>query len=216
MKRLIILIITISLAFSCENDDTEPIEIINATITCIEKYTYSENYEEGEIVSCIVEPDVSDFYEFRSIPNDKWRFTYDPDFNYTGTESFTFISKKPNNNIKTIKLTIEVIQDDFRNKIIGKWKYIQTCGGYDGGCWDIYPNEILTVEFTEDMVYSKFINDDLIESHVYEFVDGWKSGESAIYAIQFDNDFTTYYKLSDDSLDIQIGDTIEEFVRISE
>ena len=172
-------------------------------------------------ITCIPDSEVIGSYDLIIAKYDKWVFSYKPPFDYIGSEAFTFISSRISKEepdvhiVDSIRIIIDVVSDGFSGKLIGNWDYIQSCGGYDGGCWNNFAGDYL-VSFSSDMIYSSFINDTLQESYHYDFINGYRNGEIAIYRIQFDNGYSTFFWFSNNTLKIEEGDYVNEFEKMEE
>ncbi len=221
-RFILIFLTTASLHISCKKEKIEDLNLIHATIYCLEDYRHTEYLEDGDIVSLVPDPESPVPYNFSITHNEKWVFEYKPEYDYRGTDSYTFYKRNTyegnaeSGATDSLKITIEVISDKvLQDKFIGKWKYIQTCGGYDGGCWQSYPeNDINIVEFKDNMVYNHFVNDSLQETYEYQFIFGQKGDDVIGYLIGFGDAYETFCWISNNTLKIQDGDAAQQYDKI--
>ena len=120
----------------------------------------------------------------------------------------------PSTEIDTIKIIIRITKDDFHKKLIGKWKWVASCGGFTGSCW--YPDENNTkkIQFDNLRQFSEWNNDSIVRDCQYRLLDSSINGQNLIYKIEFIDNYDTYIWFSDNKLEIQGGDFVEEYDRI--
>jgi hypothetical protein len=230
MKRQILIAILVSCAFiSCEKESDDltkqnGIEIsnlIDTTIVLTDTLNYSFGYfgdEEG--ISIISQAQNSKTCE---LLNKQWEeriLQYIPQSDFLGIDSVIVVTQRgsdgasPSTDIDTIMIIVKVVKNDFHKKLIGKWNWISSCGGFTGGC--SYPSEdnYEQIEFTYNMNYIEKHSDSIVRDYQYHFIGSLESGQDTIYEIGFENGYDTYYYFAGDTLNIQGGDFWKEYERI--
>jgi hypothetical protein len=99
--------------------------------------------------------------------------------------------------------------------IIGKWKWVESCGGFSGDCWYPTLNHREQVEFTSSHQYIRTING--IESFILTYTLGgsYESGGIKYYEISFSNGWSTVYWFIDkNTFEMPGGDFVEKFKRV--
>ena len=79
--------------------------------------------------------------------------------------AFVFLSS-------TCKKDIEIPDPELK-KIFGKWEWIQSCGGFAGGC--ISPatqGYTISIEFSSNGIYKKYKNNNLVDREAFSFSQG--------------------------------------------
>lgn len=145
---------------------------------------------------------------------------YSPVDDFLGIDSVLILTTRFSMNnkdtveISTISVRIRVVKNDFHQKLIGKWNWIESCGGWTGDCWypDVHSYEI--IEFDNNMVYTSLKNGEEEQSFKYQFTDSYLSGSETIYKIALDNGHETSYYIDGDLLIVQGGDFWMEFERV--
>lgn len=203
------------------NNEPTPLNTIDTNIYKNDTLEISFGYfgdEEG--ISVISEPQYALFYSLLNKPWEERILQYIPEQDFLGTDSVILVTSKgsegasPAIEIDTITLAIHVLYDSFHKKLIGKWSWMRSCGGFTGGCW--YPDEEnqVVIEFTSNMEYFVQHFDALVDEKKYHFIDSFINDVIVIYEIGFDNGYDTYYQFVADTLMIQEGDFWEEYKRI--
>lgn len=85
------------------------------------------------------------------------------------------------------------------NVVFGKWKYINSSGGWSGGqCWPT--DKSIWIEFKENGHYKKHENGKLVQTEKFTFkeVEGINSNKT--YVIRFNENRTQSFKVSGDTL----------------
>ena len=101
---------------------------------------------------------------------------------------------------------------DGRSSIIGKWSWINSCGGISYNCSTPESTNLkINIVFTGDSIYNYYQNDTLTKStrfHTYEFV-GFEPSDNqpyASYVIKWDSGMHGMFYITDDILAISDGD----------
>ncbi len=225
MRMIIILSIIISIVFiSCEKETDVKIKqysnLIDTTIISFDLFEFSFGYfgdEEG--ISIISYPRNSKSCE---LLNKQWEeriLQYLPQDNFIGIDSIIVKTMRgsdganPSTDIDTILVVIKVVKDDFHKRLIGKWNWTVSCGGFTGGCWYPNNNNSKQIEFDNSLRYIEKHNDSIINDFQYELLDHFINGNSIVYKIRFINNYDTYLWFANHKLNIQGGDFVEEFIR---
>jgi hypothetical protein len=91
------------------------------------------------------------------------------------------------------------IPDPIVNVVFGKWKYINSDGGFSGGsCWPT--DKSIWIEFKENGHYKKHEHGKLTHSEKFTFKQVSGSNGSQIYVIQYEKNRTQTFKVSGDTL----------------
>lgn len=223
LPELLAIILCI-LFFSCEKDSdillNQNYNLIDTTIFINDTFEYSFGYfgdEEG--ISIISYPDNS---KSCKLLNKQWEeriLRYVPIDTFIGIDTVILKSMRgsdgasPSTDIDTIQVIIRIIKDDFHKKLIGKWDWVVSCGGFTGGCWYPDENNSKQIEFDNLMHFTEWNNDSIVRDCQYQLFDSSINGQSLIYKIEFDT-YDTYIWFSDNKLEIQGGDFVEEYERI--
>ncbi len=196
--------------------------LIDTTVISSDTFNYSFGYfgdEEG--LSIISYPKNSKSCE---ILNKNWEeriLCYIPLDNFVGTDSIIIVTMRGSDGasssteIDTILIVIKVLENDFQKKLIGKWNWTGSCGGFTGECW--YPDEDNSkqIEFDNSMRFIEIVNNSVLRDCQYELLDSFMNGQSLVYKIRFINYYDTYLWFSECKLNIQGGDFVEEYNRIN-
>jgi hypothetical protein len=100
---------------------------------------------------------------------------------------------------------------DGRPSIIGKWSWINTCGGFSYRCdTPESTNNKINIVFTDDSIYHYYQNDTLTEStrfHTYEITSIEPSGNQpySTYIIKWESGMQGIFSLTNDILSIWDG-----------
>jgi hypothetical protein len=208
---------------SCESvSSLDPCHIgsMEAVILTGTAYELSFGYfgdEEGVMITSFPE-----HAETCEILNKHWEeriLRYVPEADFLGSD--TLVVKTIRNWEGTVSLedsvnltiVIHVVRYEFNRKLMGKWDWIGSCGGFTGGCW--YPDDSnrKQVEFTPAMQYTEIVNDTVTWNCPFALQDSTLSGETAIFRIGFECRNSTYIWFAGDTLVIQGGDFVEEYVK---
>jgi hypothetical protein len=103
----------------------------------------------------------------------------------------------------------------FENEIIGKWEWVESCGGFTGGCWYPTADHKEQVEFTSNQRYIRTVNGIKTVDQSYTLGDSYERGNIKYFKISFNNEWNTvYWFLDKDTFEIPGGDFVEKFKRI--
>jgi len=229
IRQILIAILVSSVLISCEKESDnltkqngiEISNLIDTTIISTDTLNYSFGYfgdEEG--ISIISQAQNSKTCE---LLNKQWEeriLQFIPQSDFLGLDSVIVVTQRgsdgasPSTDIDTIKIIIKVVKNDFHKKLIGKWNWISSCGGFTGGCWYPSTDNYEQIEFTNSMNYIEMHNDSIVRDFQYHFISSLESGQDTIYEIGFENGHDTYYYFDRDKLNIQGGDFLKEYERI--
>lgn len=115
---------------------------------------------------------------------------------------------------ETVKVLIKVVQNRVHKELIGKWRWLGSCGGFTGGCWYPDDNDHQQIEFTYDMRYIETHNDTITRRLNYLLLDSSKINKIERYAIRFNANYTTYFWYNADTLNLQMGDVTNTYERV--
>ncbi|NLD50988.1 MAG: hypothetical protein GX660_27915 [Clostridiaceae bacterium] len=209
---------------ACEKDNLKHDNFnafIDTTIFSSDTLNISFGYfgdEEG--IEIISHPKHS---EYCDILNDQWEeriLRYIPQEAFLGIDTMAAETSRgsdgagPSTEIDTVLIVIKVVRDDFHKKLIGKWNWIWSCGGFTGGCWYPGPFNYEQIEFTYNMRYIEKQNDTISHDFEYFIIDSFMNGPALVYEIGFENGYDTYYRFDGDELNIQTGDFWKGYERI--
>jgi len=102
------------------------------------------------------------------------------------------------------------------SKLIGKWNWISSCGGFTGGCWYPSVDNYESIEF-KDNIYIKKKNG-VIDSEInYLITDNTHTnGTYMLYEIEFQDGNRMFFRFIGKNLSIVGGDFWKEYERINE
>jgi hypothetical protein len=230
MKRHFISVLFISIVIiSCEKgsdnliikNKIEVSNFIDTTILASDTLKYSFGYfgdEEG--ISILYDTKNSESCELLHKQSDERILQYVPQKDFLGMDSVFVVTMRGSHgasrstDIDTTLMLIKVVKDNFHKKLIGKWNWISSCGGYTGGCW--YPDKDYheLIEFDYNMRYIEKINDSIIHDLQYNFSDSFVSGSDTVYKIGFGNEYVNYCRFAGEKLKVSVGDFWKEYERI--
>ena len=229
IRQTLIAIFVCTMIISCEKESDNMLSqntietsgLIDTTIISTDTLEYSFGYfgdEEG--ISIISYPQNS---ESCDLLNKQWEeriLQYIPMKDFLGVDSMTIVKMRgsdgasPSTDIDTILIVIKVVKNDFHRKLIGKWNWISSCGGFTGGFWYPSDDNYEEIEFDYNMNFTEKQNDSIVHVYNYDFIDSFVNGQDTIYEIGVENGYDTYYRFIGDKLNIQGGDFWKEYVRI--
>lgn len=114
-------------------------------------------------------------------------------------------------------LTISCTKDEpipaEQESLVGKWIWKSTCGGYTNGC--IYPdgNNVETIEFSSDLLYTKMVNGVIEAQEKYSITDTIETDPETLFKVQLENQNSFYFLFRDQQLNIQRGDSWSKYDR---
>jgi hypothetical protein len=193
----------------------------DTTLVSTDTLKYSFGYfGDEESISIILK---SKHAKFCELLNNNWEeriLQYIPGIDFLGTDSVIVIERRGSDgaslstNIDTTLIIINVVKNDFHKKLIGRWNWVSSCGGYTGRCWYSSENHYEQIEFDNNMKYIEKYNGSTVRVLKYKFIRNFVCGQDTIYEIGFDNGYDTYYFFAGEKLNIQGGDFIKEYRRI--
>jgi hypothetical protein len=103
----------------------------------------------------------------------------------------------------------------YENDLIGKWNWVESCGGYTGECWYPTVNHREQIEFTSSHIYIRTLNGIKSFISTYTLGGSYEIGGIKYYEISFTNGLSTvYWFIDQNTLEMPGGDFIEKFNRI--
>jgi hypothetical protein len=103
----------------------------------------------------------------------------------------------------------------YENGLIGKWEWIESCGGLIGGCWYPTIDDKEQIEFTSNHRYLRTLNGTRIFNEPYTLGDSYQSGNLKYYEISFNTKWSSVFWFDDkETLEMVGGDFVEKFKRI--
>ena len=225
MRSLAAVFLTCFILFcSCEKEGS-PESILRAridtTLLSTETLAISFGYfgdEEG--ITILYPPHHAKTFE---LLNEMWEeriLQYIPADGFLGIDSTALVTMRgsdgagPSTDVDTFRIMINVVKDEFHRKLIGRWNWIWSCGGFTGGCWYPGPDNHEEIEFRYDMRYIEKYNDSVVRDLSYFLIDTFMNGQSLVYEIGFENGYDTYYRFVDDELNVQGGDFWKGYERM--
>jgi len=100
------------------------------------------------------------------------------------------------------------------SKLIGTWDWVSSCGGFTGGCWYPSAENYESIEFKANMTYIQKSNDLIILESTYAITDTITNGTDVLYTLEFDNGFSSRFRLINDTLSIEGGDFWKVYKKI--
>lgn len=75
--------------------------------------------------------------------------------------------------------------------ILGRWQWIESCGGFAGGCFTPESSgDRISIEFRSDLTYRQFVNDTLIRTCSYEIARSTSSdGKSMEMSVKYSDGY---------------------------
>ncbi len=113
------------------------------------------------------------------------------------------------------KYTFNSYERAFDNDIVGKWEWVESCGGFTGGCWYPASDHKEQVEFTSDYRYIRTVNGTKVFDISFTPGDSYENGNIKYFRITFNKEWNTiYWFLDKDTFQMPGGDFVEKFKRI--
>lgn len=229
IRNLIIAFFISTVIISCEQEsdnllnqnNVDMLNFIDTTIIATDTLNYSFGYfgdEEGILI--ISESKKSQCCKLLNKQSEEKILQYIPEKDFLGIDSVIIVTMRGSDgasssaDIDTILFLINVVKDDFHKKLIGKWNWTSSCGGYTGGCWYPSKDNHEMIEFDNNMRYIAKYNNSVIMDFQYHIIESFVIGQDTIYEIGLENGYDTYYRFVGDKLNIQGGDFWKEFERI--
>ena len=144
---------------------------------------------------------------------------YTPIDSFVGTDTVIVVTERGSDGasessaVDTVKIVIHVVLNSFHKQLAGEWVWVRSCGGYAGTCW--YPDEANTKSYTfgYDRSFSESENGSIVRSGTFDLTDSFSIESTLFYEIDFPDYYVTYIWFVNDTLAIEGGDFVEDYVR---
>ena len=111
--------------------------------------------------------------------------------------------------------TDDEIVENYEQNLIGKWKWISTCGGYMNGCLYSDQDNVETIEFKTGEVYIQIVNGEIITKSNYTITDTIDTDSEKLFKLEFKDGSQSYFFFVENNIRFQIGNSWKEYSRIT-